>query len=49
MAATGSSLDQQVRACLDATLSPDEGTRRAAEEQLGQLYLHEGEWRGGLG
>lgn len=46
MAATGSSLDQQVRACLDATLSPDEVTRRAAEEQLGQLYLHDGEWRG---
>lgn len=37
-----SQLDAQVLACLQATLNPDEGTRRAAEEQLLQLYQHPG-------
>ncbi|WOO82150.1 Importin-9 [Vanrija pseudolonga] len=33
-------LDQQVLACLEATLSPDEATRHAAEDQLQTLYSH---------
>ncbi|WRT69867.1 uncharacterized protein IL334_006858 [Kwoniella shivajii] len=32
-------MDSQVLACLQATLSPDEGTRKHAEEQLKQLFL----------
>lgn len=39
---TGRELDQQVLQCLEATLSPEEGRRRGAEEQLKTLYHHPG-------
>lgn len=42
---SGRELDQQVLQCLEATLSPEEGRRRAAEEQLKTLYNHPGEFR----
>lgn len=38
----GRELDQQVLQCLEATLSPEEGRRRGAEEQLKTLYHHPG-------
>jgi hypothetical protein len=37
-----SRMDGQVLECLRATLSPDQGTRRNAEEQLKQLFQHPG-------
>jgi hypothetical protein len=49
MSTSSASFDQQVRACLDATLSADDATRRAAEATLKQLFHHEGEWRVGEG
>ena len=36
-------MDEQVLACLQATLSPQEGIRQNAESQLKQLFLHPGE------
>lgn len=39
---TGRELDQQVLQCLEATLSPEQGRRRDAEEQLKTLYHHPG-------
>ncbi|BEJ11716.1 hypothetical protein CspHIS471_0201760 [Cutaneotrichosporon sp. HIS471] len=37
---SGQDLDAQVIACLQATLDPNEATRRAAEDQLTALYQH---------
>lgn len=44
MSAGSSQLDAQVISCLQATLNPDESTRRAAEEQLRQLFQHPGKF-----
>lgn len=38
-------MDGQVLECLRATLSPDQGTRRNAEEQLKQLFQHPGQFQ----